>query len=93
MRSASRTNKLPTTQGRELAALLRPPPGPPARPPWPSVFPAGRAAVWRGGGDFQVTLVDPILVVEVLDDTACEYGRWRPEGVSGKVIPGHEEVT
>jgi Prolyl oligopeptidase family len=71
-----------------------PPPGPPARPhPWPSVIPAGRAGVGGGGGDLQVTVVDPTVVVEVFDDTAREYGRWRPEGVSGIVIPGHREVT
>jgi hypothetical protein len=38
------------------------------------------------------SVIDPTAVVEVLDDAAREFGRWRPEGVSGIVIPGHREV-
>ncbi len=75
---AGGTGRLSPAQAREVAALLRPPAGPPAPPhPWPTLLPAGRAGVWAAGGDLEVTLVAPTLVVEVLADTAHEYGRWR----------------
>jgi ATP-dependent DNA ligase len=70
---AGGTSTLADAQAAEVAAFLQPPSGP---HPWPTVIPADRSGVW-GGEPLEITLVAPILVVEVLADTAQEHGRWR----------------
>jgi hypothetical protein len=71
---AGGTAALTPRQSREIAALLRPVRG---WHPWPDVLPAGRTGAFGGPRRLPVTLVDPMLVVEIEVDTAYEYQRWR----------------
>jgi ATP-dependent DNA ligase len=71
---AGGTAPLNPRQSREIAALLRPPSQP---HPWPNVLPAGRTGTLGGPRHLPITLVDPVLVVEIEVDTAYEYLRWR----------------
>jgi ATP-dependent DNA ligase len=67
LRVVGGTVALNDAQAREVGALLRPPVG---EHPWPARLPSGRTGVW-GSGPLAVTLVDPVLAVEVSTDTAA----------------------
>jgi hypothetical protein len=64
---------LSDAQAREVAPLLR---APTAGHRWPDVLPSGGTSVW-GRESVSVTLVDPVLVVEVLADTSTQGSHLR----------------
>jgi len=67
LRVVGGTVALTDAQAREIGALLRPPPG--ETHPWPALLPSGRTGIW-GAGPLEVTLADPVLVVEISADTS-----------------------
>ena len=89
---AGGTSALSDAQAGEVAALLR---APTASHPWPEVLPSGGTGVW-GREPVSVTLVDPVLVVEVLADTSTQgshlrhvarFLRLRPELHPSEISP------
>jgi ATP-dependent DNA ligase len=74
LRIAGSTNLLSARQQADVATYLRRPAGP---HPWPPRIPAGRLAGFGRRDELPVTLVEPLLVVEIQADAAFEHGRWR----------------
>ena len=78
LRYVGRTTPLTALQRRELAPLLRTlPEQSEARHPWPSPLPAAWSGRFGNVEALAYVQVPPELVVEVSEDIAYEYGRWR----------------